>query len=184
MIPINKQHTDKQASFLECMYHFEDISGNNPKIVSSESPTTDSDHSDDPDDPDDPIETDEVEDNPLNLSDDEEEPGDPIARENTRLLKSRLSGPHLTDKVKKILTFMNSQGLNLPIFLDALSWGDAGCHSDPKVQYERTALMVSDELPGILERWHNLLLRCFPWMASAERVDESGFWSNDYCETQ
>src|SRR5580693_6921846 len=49
---------------------------------------------------------------------------------------------------------MDSQSINLPIFLDALSWGDPGCHSNPKVQYARTALMVSDKLPGILERWY------------------------------
>ncbi|KAJ6566730.1 hypothetical protein B0H19DRAFT_1025346 [Mycena capillaripes] len=37
---------------------------------------------------------------------------------------------------------MQDVGLPLPLFLDALSWGDAECIAD------------KDELPGILERWH------------------------------
>ncbi|KAG6847808.1 hypothetical protein H0H93_005889 [Arthromyces matolae] len=48
---------------------------------------------------------------------------------------------------------MNEQGLDLPIFLDALSWGTDDCTPDRKIQYERGALMVSQELPGILRRW-------------------------------
>ncbi|RIA86072.1 hypothetical protein C1645_741114 [Glomus cerebriforme] len=72
MIPINRQHTDNQASFLECMYYFENISGNNPTINSSELPlktdykddqdlhTSDhSDHSDYSDQPSDNYEDDE-----------------------------------------------------------------------------------------------------------------------------
>ncbi|CDO69445.1 hypothetical protein BN946_scf184817.g5 [Trametes cinnabarina] len=46
--------------------------------------------------------------------------------------------------------------MNLPIFLDALSWGDDECISDPKIRYERTSLMVSEELPRILERWYQV----------------------------
>ncbi|KAK7006966.1 hypothetical protein R3P38DRAFT_2555094 [Favolaschia claudopus] len=41
-----------------------------------------------------------------------------------------------------------------PIFLDALSWGDQACISSKVVQYARTSLMTSEELPGILERWY------------------------------
>jgi hypothetical protein len=88
------------------------------------------------------------------LSDDDEDVGDPVPLRNTRSMRARLIGQDVTAKVKNTLRFMDSQSINLPIFLDALSWGDPGCHSDPKVQYARTALMVSDELPGILERWY------------------------------
>jgi hypothetical protein len=89
------------------------------------------------------------------LSDDEEESRDAIHLTNTRFLKNNLIGHNITNKVKAILHFMDSQNMNLPIFLDALSWGDQGCHSDSKIQYARTALLVSDELPGILDRWYN-----------------------------
>ncbi|KAJ6598562.1 hypothetical protein B0H10DRAFT_1718929, partial [Mycena sp. CBHHK59/15] len=60
-------------------------------------------------------------------------------------------------KVKEVLKCMQYTGLPLPLFLDALSWGDAKCVADWACIYARTALMVSDELPGILERWHKLL---------------------------
>lgn len=89
------------------------------------------------------------------LSDDEEAPGDPVPLRHTLNMKTDLMGQDIVAKVKAILTFMDWQGMNLPIFLDALSWGDPGCHSDAKVKYARTSLMVSDELPGILERWYN-----------------------------
>ncbi|EGN96567.1 hypothetical protein SERLA73DRAFT_75461 [Serpula lacrymans var. lacrymans S7.3] len=49
---------------------------------------------------------------------------------------------------------MNSLGLNLPIFFNLLSWGNHECTLDAKIYYERTALMVSDELPNIIRRWH------------------------------
>jgi len=53
MIPIDQQHTESQASFLECMHYFEDISGNNPTIDSSQSPlmTDDDDDLDTSDQP-------------------------------------------------------------------------------------------------------------------------------------
>lgn len=106
--------------------------------------------------PDDSMEhvDDEPDDCAVDVLDDEEELQDPVPLMNTRVLKGRLNGQDMTAKVKTILDCMNSQGVNLPLFLDALSWGDPRCHSDPKVQYARTSLMVSDELPGILERWH------------------------------
>ncbi|EGN96693.1 hypothetical protein SERLA73DRAFT_75565 [Serpula lacrymans var. lacrymans S7.3] len=48
---------------------------------------------------------------------------------------------------------MSSLGLNLPLFLDYVSWGDHECTADPKICYERANLMVSNELPEILKRW-------------------------------
>ena len=94
---------------------------------------------------------------PQDLSDNEEAPGDPVPRQHTLNMRMRLMGQDIATKVKATLAFMDSQGINLPIFLDALSWGDRGCHSDPKIKYARTALMVSEELPSILERWYNPL---------------------------
>jgi hypothetical protein len=72
-------------------------------------------------------------------------------------MKQRLADQDLTSKVKETLSFMKQQKINLPIFLKALSWGDAGCHSDPEIQYARTSLMVSEELPGILRCWYKPL---------------------------
>ena len=90
------------------------------------------------------------------LSEDEEELGEPIPLQHTISMKQRLINEDIAVKVKSTLSFMKQQDINLPIFLDALSWGYLGCHSDPEVQYARTSLTVSDELPGILRRWYNL----------------------------
>ena len=49
---------------------------------------------------------------------------------------------------------MDSLGLDLPLFLDLLSWGDKGCTENMKINYERTALMVSEELPSISKHWY------------------------------
>ena len=57
------------------------------------------------------------------------------------------------EKVVKVLDVMADLGINLSIFLDALSWGDATCISDTKVRYARTGLMKSKELPLILRQW-------------------------------
>ncbi|KAF8627584.1 hypothetical protein AX17_006157 [Amanita inopinata Kibby_2008] len=69
-------------------------------------------------------------------------------------LKRKLVGQDICSKVINILECMKEQGMDLPLFLDALSWGDPGCHSHPQTQYARTALLKSRELPNILERWY------------------------------
>ena len=89
---------------------------------------------------------DEPDDCANDLSEDEEELGEPISLQHTISMKQRLINEDIAVKVKDTLSFMKQQGINLPIFLDALSWGDHGCHSDPEVQYARTSLTVSDEL--------------------------------------
>ncbi|KAJ6477200.1 hypothetical protein C8R47DRAFT_1178829 [Mycena vitilis] len=90
-----------------------------------------------------------------NVSDEEEiEKDDPIELTNVRRAKERLGDASVFDKVKKVLACMQEEGLPLPLFLDALSWGDPRCTADPTCRYARTSLMVSDELPRILERWH------------------------------
>lgn len=38
---------------------------------------------------------------------------------------------NLLVKIKNILSYMQKEGINLPIFLDVVSWGDAQCISDP-----------------------------------------------------
>lgn len=98
---------------------------------------------------------DEPDDCTADLSDDDEEDGDPIQLGHTANLRASLVGQNVAQKVRATLFFMEEQGINLPIFLDALSWGDTGCSSDHKIRYARTSLMVSTELPGILSRWYN-----------------------------
>jgi len=102
-------------------------------------------YDDSSEDSDDPMESE--------LSDDEE-PSDPIHQTNTRALKEKLHAATVLPTVKNTLHYMQSQGLNLPLFLHALSWGNENCILDEQVQYARTSLMVSEELPEILERWY------------------------------
>ncbi|KII86509.1 hypothetical protein PLICRDRAFT_114722 [Plicaturopsis crispa FD-325 SS-3] len=62
-------------------------------------------------------------------------------------------------KVARVLYTLDVLGLDLPIFLDALSWGGdenygSGTPSEARsIQYARSSLLHSKELPGILERW-------------------------------
>jgi hypothetical protein len=74
------------------------------------------------------------------LSDDEEEFGESVPLVHTFNMRQRLANEDLASKVKEVLSFMKQKKINLPIFLDALSWGDAGCCSDLEIQYARTSL--------------------------------------------
>jgi hypothetical protein len=78
----------------------------------------------------------------------------PIQYTHTRQLRQQL-GSHPAGKVAAVLRYMNTLGLNLPLFLDLLSWSDPECVTDPKIHYERSALMLSEELPSIISRWHH-----------------------------
>ena len=78
----------------------------------------------------------------------------PIQHARTRRLREQLAPDISCHKVLAVLSYMDNLGLNLPLFLDLLSWGDKGCTENMKINYERTALMVSEELPSILKRWY------------------------------
>ncbi|KAJ7456332.1 hypothetical protein B0H11DRAFT_2160949 [Mycena galericulata] len=78
--------------------------------------------------------------------------GPAIQVQQTARLRANL-GEGLAEKVKMVLVLMDGIGINVPIFLDGLSWGDAQCTLDAKIRYERSALLNSEELPGILHRW-------------------------------
>ena len=60
----------------------------------------------------------------------------------------------ISDRVLQVLELMDELHLNLPVFLWAISWNVPELTSNPVVRFARTALMVSDELPGILAHWH------------------------------
>ncbi|KAF8153869.1 hypothetical protein B0H34DRAFT_753337 [Crassisporium funariophilum] len=66
----------------------------------------------------------------------------------------RLDIDNLAIKIRQVLDCISFHGLDLPLFLDAISWGYPECHSDRKIQYARTSLLASEELPGILRRWY------------------------------
>ncbi|TDL30201.1 hypothetical protein BD410DRAFT_709862 [Rickenella mellea] len=74
--------------------------------------------------------------------------------EQTQALKRCLNPATLARDVKAILDHMKDVNLNLPLFLDAICWGDSSCEQCPVIQFQRTALMHSEELPGILARCH------------------------------
>ncbi len=59
----------------------------------------------------------------------------------------------LVERVHSVIDHMCSQGLNLPLFLWAISWNIDDLISDPLVAAEQAALMKSEELPGILSHW-------------------------------
>jgi hypothetical protein len=80
---------------------------------------------------------------------------EPIHRTNSRYLRNKLGPEELVKKVKAVLAAVRTEGLNLPIFLDAVCWGDPQCIADATVRYARTSLMTSEELPGIIERCYN-----------------------------
>ncbi|KAJ6573708.1 hypothetical protein B0H10DRAFT_1838043 [Mycena sp. CBHHK59/15] len=61
----------------------------------------------------------------------------------------------MPEKVNKVLQTIREQGLDLAIFLDAVCWGSEACVSDDSIRFAHTGLMVSDELPGILQRCYN-----------------------------
>ncbi|KAJ7170457.1 hypothetical protein C8R43DRAFT_944966 [Mycena crocata] len=52
-----------------------------------------------------------------------------------------------------ILYIMDSQGVSLADLLHAISWGDPDCTQNAKCCIERTRLLNSPLLPGILRHW-------------------------------
>ena len=61
--------------------------------------------------------------------------GEPIQRTRMRALKARLAGEDVTTKVANILTCINNEGMDLPLFLDALFWGHPDCHTTRGAKY-------------------------------------------------
>ncbi|KAF8585384.1 hypothetical protein K439DRAFT_1343440, partial [Ramaria rubella] len=53
-----------------------------------------------------------------------------------------------------VLEEMTKCSLDLPLFLKAIRWDNPSLKADPKIQYTQTALMMSEELPGIIQHWH------------------------------
>lgn len=88
------------------------------------------------------------------LSDDESEPAEPIQRARTESKRAGLEGEALSSRVVKVLDCIESESMDLAIFLDAVSWGDVSCHKDRRIQYARTSLFVSNLFPAMIQRWY------------------------------
>ncbi|KAJ7572844.1 hypothetical protein C8J56DRAFT_806225 [Mycena floridula] len=63
------------------------------------------------------------------------------------------SADQMESKVLKVLETMTELNINLPLFLDTLSWGDEACIKNRHIQFSRRLLMHSKELPDILQHW-------------------------------
>ncbi|KAJ3724390.1 hypothetical protein C8R42DRAFT_448918 [Lentinula raphanica] len=88
------------------------------------------------------------------FSDDEMEPAEPMALSNHRTTKLAWKGRSRLDPVLAVLDAIAAQGLDLPLFLDALFYGDSDCHSNQRCRYARDSLMTCEELPRIVRVWH------------------------------
>ena len=60
----------------------------------------------------------------------------------------------LSERIGAVLTCMKDLGLDLPILLSALSWGNEFLTVDGEARYHRSVLMNSIELPEIVQRWY------------------------------
>ena len=59
----------------------------------------------------------------------------------------------LEHKIGRALAFFDQISLRVEDFLDGLSWGDEACTRNAKIRNERTLLLQSPKLLGILQRW-------------------------------
>ncbi|KAJ3745938.1 hypothetical protein EV360DRAFT_57404, partial [Lentinula raphanica] len=73
---------------------------------------------------------------------------------NHRTKKIAWEGRSRLGAVLAVLNSISAQGLDLPLFLDALFYGDSDCHSDQRCRYARDSLMTCDELSRIVQVWH------------------------------
>lgn len=72
-----------------------------------------------------------------------------------RKILSTLPSTEIASRLRRVIDFMASElSLDVTLFLHYLSWSHEDITSDPTIQYARTALMWSDELPDILNKWY------------------------------
>ncbi|PPR01081.1 hypothetical protein CVT24_000392 [Panaeolus cyanescens] len=68
-----------------------------------------------------------------------------------------LDEERIFEGVVRTIQTMRENGINLPIFLDAISWGLKRPTQDSICRYQRTALLHYKNLSAILERWQHPL---------------------------
>ena len=79
-------------------------------------------------------------------------------REHTVRLRVEAGDPkNIATRVRSVLDRIETVGLDLSIFLDAVCWGNEHLIVDGRAKYQRSTLMHSCELPQILERWEKRL---------------------------
>src|SRR5882762_3229190 len=116
-----------------------------------------------PTDSDSDLDPDDVDYNPRDIEsgreDSEEEAGPAIQLQRTQLLQENLQhqGKDVAGPVRQVLTAMDEAGIDLTILLDGVSWGTPDCIQDAKIQYARSTLLSSKELPSILRCWRKPL---------------------------
>jgi len=79
---------------------------------------------------------------------------DPHIRQTDRCRQFLEHTGDISKRVLQVLELMDELHLNLPLLLWAISWNVPELTSNDRVRFARTALMVSNELPGILTHWH------------------------------
>lgn len=60
----------------------------------------------------------------------------------------------IAEQCRQVIQYMVSLGLDLTLFLYHISWTNPEATVDPVIQYARSVLMWSEELPTILRNWH------------------------------
>ncbi|KAF7291218.1 hypothetical protein MIND_01265300 [Mycena indigotica] len=113
-------------------------------------------HADPDEDPIDQPESDDDDDGVIHATFPSNTTRESIHAANSAWLRERLGmgSTRILDKVLVVLDCLKGEKMDLPIFLDALLWGDSECIADGKGQYARTTLMTSECFPSILERCH------------------------------
>lgn len=86
-------------------------------------------------------------------SEPEREREDPIPRARTRRFLEDVTSDELISKCLEILEEMKKRKIDLPIFLDVISWMDEASISNAKFRYARSSLFTSEQFPSILRRW-------------------------------
>ncbi|KAH6877028.1 hypothetical protein BKA70DRAFT_1127733 [Coprinopsis sp. MPI-PUGE-AT-0042] len=77
-----------------------------------------------------------------------------FVRRSTASKLSKLNSESIYEAVKRVNNAMGeSPAIDLPIYLDAVSWGSEECIRDASIRFQRSALLHSSQLPGILDRW-------------------------------
>ena len=73
----------------------------------------------------------------------------------TRIQREAITDPEdLCTRVLAVLKCMDEHGLNLTLFLWAISWNNKPLIQNGVARFAQTSLMGSEEVPDILKNWH------------------------------
>lgn len=99
------------------------------------------------------VDSDDEQNNGAQPEDDEgPPPAIPLTQLETREMRDAVWGD-VDQRVLNVLDSMAENGINVPIFMDALNWGTPVSYLNPVIRHARNVLLDSVELPNILERW-------------------------------